>query len=435
MVLKTFWETWKWNYLVWQNQLLMISKAFSPENRSRSFLILVASLGYFVDIYDLLIFSIVREPSLKSLLVPDAEIVNASAKIINWQMFGLLLGGILWGIMGDKRGRLSVLFGSILLYSIANFLNGFVQSVNQYAGLRFVTGIGLAGELGAGITLVSEMMPKSKRGIMTSFITGVGVFGAVLAYLLFDLTKDWRMCYMIGGGLGILLLLLRVSVSESAMFRKVATHVERGNLLKLFTTPALVKKYVLAILVGVPSWFIVGILITLSNRFAMELYEGSAVVAGACVMYGYIGNAMGDITVGLISQYYQSRKKALYFMYAACILAVSFYFSPLNNSDTTMYICCFFLGYASGFWAIIVTMGAEHFGTNMRATAATTIPNMVRGSLPLMNLLFNNYFIHSLHWSMVKSGIVTGVIVIGIALVALVKTEETFHKDLDYLEE
>ena len=220
----------------------MISKAFSPENRSRSFLILVASLGYFVDIYDLLIFSIVREPSLKSLLVPDAEIVNASAKIINWQMFGLLLGGILWGIMGDKRGRLSVLFGSILLYSIANFLNGFVQSVNQYAGLRFVTGIGLAGELGAGITLVSEMMPKSKRGIMTSFITGVGVFGAVLAYLLFDLTKDWRMCYMIGGGLGILLLLLRVSVSESAMFRKVATHVERGNLLKLFTTPALVKK-------------------------------------------------------------------------------------------------------------------------------------------------------------------------------------------------
>ena len=413
----------------------MISKAFSPENRSRSFLILVASLGYFVDIYDLLIFSIVREPSLKSLLVPDAEIVNASAKIINWQMFGLLLGGILWGIMGDKRGRLSVLFGSILLYSIANFLNGFVQSVNQYAGLRFVTGIGLAGELGAGITLVSEMMPKSKRGIMTSFITGVGVFGAVLAYLLFDLTKDWRMCYMIGGGLGILLLLLRVSVSESAMFRKVATHVERGNLLKLFTTPALVKKYVLAILVGVPSWFIVGILITLSNRFAMELYEGSAVVAGACVMYGYIGNAMGDITVGLISQYYQSRKKALYFMYAACILAVSFYFSPLNNSDTTMYICCFFLGYASGFWAIIVTMGAEHFGTNMRATAATTIPNMVRGSLPLMNLLFNNYFIHSLHWSMVKSGIVTGVIVIGIALVALVKTEETFHKDLDYLEE
>jgi len=435
LVLKTFWETWKWNYLVGLNQLLMISKAFSPENRSRSFLILVASLGYFVDIYDLLIFSIVREPSLKSLLVPEAEILNASAKIINWQMFGLLLGGILWGIMGDKRGRLSVLFGSILLYSIANFLNGFVQTVDQYAGLRFVTGIGLAGELGAGITLVSEMMPKSKRGIMTSFITGVGVFGAVLAYLLFDLTKDWRMCYMIGGGLGILLLLLRVSVSESAMFRKVATHVERGNLLKLFTTPALVKKYVLAILVGVPSWFIVGILITLSNRFAMELYEGSAVVAGACVMYGYIGNAMGDITVGLISQYYQSRKKALYFMYAACILAVSFYFSPLNNSDTTMYICCFFLGYASGFWAIIVTMGAEHFGTNMRATAATTIPNMVRGSLPLMNLLFNNYFIHSLHWSMVKSGIVTGVIVIGIALVALVKTEETFHKDLDYLEE
>ena len=414
----------------------MISKALSPENRSRSFLILVASLGYFVDIYDLLIFSIVREPSLKALLVPDAEIVSASAKIINWQMFGLLLGGILWGIMGDKKGRLSVLFGSILLYSLANFITGFVQTVNQYATMRFITGVGLAGELGAGITLVSEIMPKSKRGIMTSFITGVGVFGAVLAYLIYDFTKDWRLCYMIGGGLGILLLLLRVSVSESSLFKKHATSkIEKGNFFKLFTKPALFKKYILAILVGVPSWFIVGILITLSNRFAMELYEGSAIVAGACVMYGYIGNAMGDITVGLISQHYQSRKKALYFMYAACILAVSFYFSPLNNSDTTMYICCFFLGYASGFWAIIVTMGAEHFGTNIRATAATTIPNMVRGSLPLMNLLFNNYFIKTLHWSMVQSGIVTAIIVIGIALIALVKTEETFHKDLDYVED
>ena len=309
----------------------MIAKAFSPEHRSRTFLILVASLGYFVDIYDLLIFSIVREPSLKSLMVPDAEILNASARIINWQMSGLLLGGILWGIMGDKRGRLSVLFGSILLYSIANFVNGFVQTVDQYAHLRFITGIGLAGELGAGITLVSEIMPKSKRGIMTSFITGVGVFGAVLAYLIFDFTKDWRLCYMIGGGLGILLLLLRVSVAESILFKKVAAHVEKGNLLKLFTTPALLKKYLLAILVGVPSWFIVGILITLSNRFAMELYEGSAVIAGACVMYGYIGNALGDITVGFISQYYQSRKKALYFMYAVCIIAVSFYFSPFNN--------------------------------------------------------------------------------------------------------
>ena len=271
---------------------------------------------------------------------------------------------------------------------------------------------------------------------MTSLITGVGVFGAVLAYLIFKFTQDWRLCYKIGGVLGIGLLLLRVSVAESQMFKKVVHgNIEKGNLLKLFTNGKLFKKYMLAILVGIPSWFIVGILITLSNRFAIELYGSSTLVAGACVMYGYIGNACGDITVGMISQFYHSRKKALYFMYAACILTVGFYFSPLNHSDTTMYITCFFLGYASGFWAIIITMGAEHFGTNIRATAATTIPNMVRGSLPLMNLLFNNYFIKTLHWSMVKSGIITGGLVILMALVALFYTEETFHKDLDYVEE
>jgi MFS family permease len=411
-----------------------------PENetpvRSRNFLILVASLGYFVDIYDLLIFSIVRESSLKGIKVPDFEIVSASATIINWQMMGLLLGGIIWGIMGDRRGRVSVLFGSILLYSVANFLTSYVQTVEHYALMRFITGIGLAGELGAGITLVSEMMPRNKRGIMTSFITGVGVFGAVLAYLVFKFTQDWRLCYKIGGVLGIGLLLLRVSIAESLMFKKVEHEkIEKGNLLKIFTTKKLFSKYMLAILVGVPSWFIVGILITLSNRFAIELFNSSTLVAGACVMYGYIGNAFGDITVGVISQYYQSRKKALYFMYTACILTIAFYFSPLNNSDTTMYATCFFLGYASGFWAIIITMGAEHFGTNIRATAATTIPNMVRGSLPLMNLLFNNYFIQTLHWSMIKSGIVTGSIVLAIALVSLYFTEETFHKDLDYVEE
>ena len=413
----------------------MLAKAFSPENKSKSFLIIVAALGYFVDIFDLLIFSIVREPSLKALHVPEAEIINASTRVINWQMLGLLLGGILWGIMGDKKGRLSVLFGSILLYSVANFMNGYVQTVDQYAALRFITGIGLAGELGAGITLITEVMPKSKRGVMTSFITGVGVFGAVAAFLIHKYTQDWRLCYKIGGILGILLLMLRVSVAESTMFTKIGAHVEKGSLVKLFTSPALLKKYLLAILVGIPSWFVVGILITLSNRFALELYEGSSIIAGACVMYGYIGNALGDITVGVISQYYQSRKKALYFMYACCILAVTFYFSPLNNSDTTMYWCCFFLGYASGFWAIIVTMGAEHFGTNLRATAATTIPNFVRGSLPAMNLLFKSYFMQTLNWSIVKSGIATGVIVIGVALIALYKTEETFHKDLDYLEE
>jgi hypothetical protein len=236
--------------------------------------------------------------------------------------------------------------------------------------------------------------------------------------------------------LGIVLLLLRVSVSESLLFKKVDNNkIQKGNIFMLFTRRSLLKKYILAIIVGIPSWYVVGILITLSNRFALELNPSSTLVAGACVMYGYIGNAVGDITVGAISQYYQSRKKALYFMYIMCVLTIAYYFSPLNNTDTSMYVLCFFLGYASGFWAIIITMGAEHFGTNLRATAATTIPNMIRGSLPLMNLLFNNYFLKTLHWTMLKSGIITGALVMFFAIIALFFTEETYHKDLDYVEE
>ena len=186
-----------------------------------SLAVIVAALGYFVDIYDLLLFTIVREPSLRGINIGDAEMLAASTHIINYQMIGLLIGGILWGVMGDKRGRLSVLFGSILLYSVANFVTGYVQTVDQYAWLRFIAGIGLAGELGAGITLVSEIMPKKNRGVVTSFVAGVGLFGAVFAFLIYKLTNDWRLCYKIGGVLGIFLLVLRIKVSESPIFKGV----------------------------------------------------------------------------------------------------------------------------------------------------------------------------------------------------------------------
>lgn len=398
--------------------------------------VVVAALGYFVDIYDLLLFTIVREPSLKGIGVTDAEMLSASTHIINFQMVGLLIGGVLWGVMGDKRGRLSVLFGSILLYSVANFFTGYVQTVDQYAWLRFVAGIGLAGELGAGITLVSEIMPKKSRGVMTSFVAGVGLFGAVFAFLVYRFTGDWRLCYKIGGVLGIFLLVLRIKISESGIFKGIeSSHVSKGNLLMFFNNAQRFRKYLLAILIGLPTWFVIGIMLNLSNRFATELYGENAIDSGQSIMFGYIGIALGDITVGLVSQYYQSRKKALYIFYAMTFLGAVFFFSPLNQSDTTMYAVSFYLGFSTGFWAIFVTMGAEHFGTNIRATAATTIPNMVRGALPLMNLLFKDYYQGTLGWSLVKSGVVTGSIVMAIAVIALILTEETFHKDLDYVEE
>lgn len=400
--------------------------------------VVVAALGYFVDIYDLLLFTIVREPSLAGVgvdLADKASAIAASTRIINWQMVGLLIGGILWGILGDKKGRLSVLFGSILLYSVANFITGFVQTVDQYASARFIAGIGLAGELGAGITLVSELLPKNKRGIGTSLVAGVGLFGAVFAYFTFMYTNDWRLCYKIGGGLGIGLLLLRISVAESGMFEQVKkTNVSRGNLLMFFNNAKRFRKYALAILIGLPTWYVIGILVNLSNRFAQEIYGDNQIDSGRAIMFAYAAIAMGDILIGFVSQYFKSRKKALYLFYAFTILSGILFYSPLNNSDQSMYLFCAMLGFGTGFWAIFVTMGAEQFGTNLRATAATTIPNMVRGALPLMNLLFVGVLQQGMGYSLITSGIITGIIVMSVTLVAASFTEETFHKDLNYIE-
>lgn len=401
--------------------------------------VIVAALGYFVDIYDLLLFTIVREPSLQALKVnmEDGKAVLAvSTKIINWQMFGLLIGGIAWGVMGDKKGRLSVLFGSIILYSIANFLTGFVQNTDQYAYARFAAGIGLAGELGAGITLVSELLPKNKRGIGTSLVAGIGLFGAVFAYFTFKLTDDWRLCYKIGAGLGVALLFLRISVAESGMFRQVKEQkVSRGNFFMFFTNRTRFRKYALAILIGLPTWYVIGILVNFSNRFATAFYGENKIESGRSIMYAYAAIAIGDILVGLVSQYFRSRKKALYLFYLFTIVSGILFFGGAVQNDTMMYIACAALGFSTGFWAIFVTMGAEQFGTNLRATAATTIPNMVRGALPLINMLFLDLFQKSWGWTIIKSGIITGIIVMAITLIAAWFTEETFHKDLNYTEQ
>ncbi|WP_026762977.1 MFS transporter [Sediminibacterium salmoneum] len=401
--------------------------------------VIVAALGYFVDIYDLLLFTIVREPSLAGIgvvLSDTPQVIAASTKIINWQMVGLLIGGVLWGTIGDKKGRLSVLFGSIALYSVANFATGFVQTVDQYAWARFIAGIGLAGELGAGITLVSELLPKDKRGVGTSLVAGVGLFGAVFAYFVYKFTNDWRLCYMIGGGLGIGLLLLRISVTESGMFHSLKEQVgiQKGNFFMFFNNGKRFKKYILAILIGLPTWYVIGILVNLSNRFAGALYGENAIESGRAIMYAYVGIAIGDILIGLVSQYFKSRKKALLSFYVLCMLFLVLFFSSINNNDSTMYFICGMLGFSTGFWAIFITMGAEQFGTNLRATAATTIPNMVRGALPLINLMFLNLFQKSWGWSLIQSGIITGIVIMVITFVAFYFTEETFHKDLDFVE-
>lgn len=405
--------------------------------------VIVAALGYFVDIYDLLLFTIVREPSLQGIgvvLTDKVQVLAASTKIINWQMVGLLIGGVIWGTIGDKKGRLSVLFGSIALYSIANFFTGYVQTVDQYAWARFIAGVGLAGELGAGITLVSELLPKEKRGIGTSLVAGIGLFGAVFAYFIFKASSDpdhWRLCYKIGGGLGVLLLLLRISVAESGMFKNVKEQegIQRGNFFMFLNNSKRFKKYFLAILIGLPTWYVIGVLVNLSNRFAKEMYGDNQIESGRAIMYAYVGIAIGDILIGLVSQYFKSRKKALLSFYLLSMVALVLFFSNYNNSDARMYGICGLLGFSTGFWAIFITMGAEQFGTNLRATAATTIPNMVRGALPLINLMFLDLFQKNWGWGLLQSGIVTGCVVMSITMVAFYFTEETFHKDLNYVEQ
>lgn len=399
--------------------------------------IIVAALGYFVDIYDLMLFTIVKKVSMLAVGSTDATILADSTKVINWQMVGLLLGGIVWGILGDKKGRLSVLFGSIILYSVANFITGFVHTVNQYATCRFIAGLGLAGELGAGITLVSELLPQRKRGIGTSMVAGIGLFGAVAAYFTYRLTDDWRLCYKIGGLLGIVLLFLRVKVAESGMFSQVKEQkdIVKGNFLMFFTNANRFKKYVVAILIGLPTWYVIGILVNQSDRFGKAMFGSVKIDSGRAIMFAYAAIAVGDIVVGFVCQYFKSRKKGLLLFYVLTVLFLLLFFSGYNNSDSSMYTYCTLLGFSTGFWAIFVTMGAEQFGTNLRATAATTIPNMVRGALPLINIMFLDLFQKSWGWPIIKSGMVTGLVVMTIAFIAFYFTEETYHKDLNYIEE
>jgi MFS family permease len=397
--------------------------------------VFVAALGYFVDVYDLLLFTIVRQTSVMSIGSTAETIIVDSAHIINWQMSGLLIGGILWGVLGDKKGRLKVLFGSILLYSVANILTSFVQNVDQYAYCRFIGGIGLAGELGAGITLVSEMLPKHKRGIGTSMVAGIGLFGAVFAYFTFKYTDDWRLCYQIGGVLGFFLLVLRVKVAESFMFESVKlSKLDKGNFFMFFQNKKRFVKYITAILIGLPTWFVIGVLINYSNKFASSLYGINLIDSGRSIMLAYIGIATGDLLIGYVSQYFKSRKKALMLFYILSIIGMVLFFSPFNNNDSRMYLICAFLGFSTGYWAIFNQMAAEQFGTNLRATAATTIPNMVRGALPLINFLFLDILQKKLGWDILQSGMLTGSIVMVITLIAYFFTEETYHKDLDYME-
>ncbi|MDP4199009.1 MAG: MFS transporter [Bacteroidota bacterium] len=401
--------------------------------------VIVSSLGYFVDIYDLVLFSIIRVPSLKSLGLSGPALLDTGIYLLNVQMAGMLIGGILWGVLGDKKGRLSVLFGSIVLYSIANIANGFVQSVEQYALLRFIAGIGLAGELGAGVTLVSELLPKEYRGYGTALITAVGMLGALLAWLIAQ-NFGWQTCFFLGGLLGLLLLTLRFSVLESGMFQKMtALTVKRGQILSLFTNHKRFGKYIRCILIGLPTWYLIGILMTFAPEFGKALGVTGAVTGGEAIFWYYLGQVFGDLTSGTTSQLLRSRKKVLLMFLIGVGLLGAVYFMQGASAPQTFYIICALLGITNGYWALFVTVAAEQFGTNLRATVATTVPNFVRGALVPIALLFQwlrEFWgqTNSEASALLYAGVTVGVLTLGIAIYALSGLSETFGKDLDYVE-
>ncbi|MHA4844286.1 MFS transporter [Flavitalea antarctica] len=413
---------------------MIIKKEKSDLQHLFSLPVIVAALGYFVDIYDLLLFGIVRIPSLTDMGLSPAEVSEVGTAILNWQMTGLLLGGILWGVLGDKKGRLSVLFGSIVTYSVANILCGFVTNPDVYKLLRFVAGIGLAGELGAGITLVSESLPKRLRAIGTSLVAGVGLFGAVFAYFTVENFGGWRNAYFIGGGMGIMLLLLRIGVFESGLFANIKHEgkITKGNFLSFFTDGRRFRLYMKCIAIGLPTWFVIGILATFSNEFGEAFGIAEPVKPGLAIMWCYIGLATGDLLSGFLSHYLRSRKKAVALMMLFTLLGCVVYLSGIIDSSFLVYALCLWMGFGIGYWAMFVTISAEQFGTNLRATAATTVPNMVRGTVVLMTSLYG--FAKPSVGTLYSAAIV-GVLAFALGFYAIATMPETHNKDLDFLEE
>ena len=396
--------------------------------------VIVGALGFFVDVYDLLLFSIVRKPSLESFHLSPDQVLSQGEWIISLQMFGLMIGGFFWGVMGDKKGRLSVLFGSIVLYSLATIANGMAQNVFQYSVTRFIAGLGLAGELGASITLVCEMLPKEKRGIASSVIASVGVMGAITAFIVYKIFNDWRICYYIGGVMGLLLLFLRMGVFESSMYSELeGADVQKGNLWMLFNNTNRFFRYMKGVAIGLPVWFVIGILITFSDKFGKELGINEVIEPGKAIMYQYVALCFGDLSAGILSNIIKSRKKTLFIFFGILAFFMVLYFTMQNGTAERMYWLCAGLGFGSGISVLYITMSAEQFGTNLRATTAISIPNVVRGFLPLIILIFKG--IRTLTGNYINGGWITGAIFLLLAIAAAVYTKETFGREMNYIEE
>jgi putative MFS transporter len=393
--------------------------------------VLVGALGYFVDIYDLILFAVVRTSSLVGLgYHPGDQLIATGTWLINWQMGGMLLGGLLWGLLADQRGRLSTLFGSIVLYSVANIANAYVHNLAGYTVCRFLAGIGLAGELGGCITLVSEALPRAVRGYGTMMVSAVGVLGAVVAG---SVAREfgWRHAYLIGGCLGLVLLFLRLCVRESHLFQALAPGRRFAAQLGLLFQPARLGRYLACIAIGLPCWYVIGLVVLFCPEFAAQLHATGALTGLLAVPVAYAGICTGDLVSGALSQMLRARKIVLLLFISATAACFTTFFLSTGASPVFLYGLLFTLGTFVGYWAVFVTVAAEHFGTNLRATVATTVPNFSRGAVIPVTMLFNGL---KPHLGLLGSGLAVGWVTIVLALIGLVGLRETFHDELDYVE-
>ncbi|MBN8588314.1 MAG: MFS transporter [Rhodothermia bacterium] len=395
---------------------------------------LVAALGYFVDVFDIVLFNIVKTDSLRDLRVLPEHMLVYEVGLLNWQLGGMLVGGLMWGIWGDKKGRLSVLFGSIITYSLANIFNAFITDVAWYAPLRFLAGVGLAGELGAGVTLVAETMEREKRGIGTMMITAVGVLGAVCAALVGKI-MHWQTAYLIGGFMGLALLFLRAGTLESEMFERLLYNpdIKKGSLWLILRDKQRLLRYVWVVMIGLPVWFLGGIVVPQAHRFGEALGVTGPIFVNDAVIVFYLGIALGDLLSGGLSQWFKSRKKVLIGFHVVSFPLYTLLFATFGLSPTLFYMVLFLLGVTCGFWAVFISMAAEQFGTNIRSTVTNTVPNVVRGlTIPMTGVFL--WVLPIVHGSMVLAAAWVGYGVLAIALVATLQVEETFSKDLNYVE-
>ncbi|MFZ9916007.1 MAG: MFS transporter [Phycisphaerales bacterium] len=410
-----------------------------PLDRRTLLAISVAALGYFVDLFDLVLFSILRVPSLNAIGITDpAEVLSVGKRLLDIQLVGMLLGGIAFGMLGDRLGRLKTLFGSILLYSVANILNAFVTDLWQYEVLRFIAGFGLAGELGAGITLVAELLPTKRRGIGTTIVATIGLSGAVAAGFAGKYLA-WNHCYLLGGVMGLALLALRVGVAESSLFtqaRETHRHVQRGNPLQLLWPPRRFLRFALVILSAMPIWFVGGVMFVFAPEIGKAMGIPEKIVGADVILWAYAGVVVGDIASGLFSQIIQSRTRTILVFLALLAASIALFFAIAPRGAQHFYFMMAVVGAATGYWAIFVTTASEQFGTNLRATAATSAPNFVRAmAVPITSIwLAMKGTPEAPGFDVVTATWVLGICCVAIGIIAALALDETFHRDLDYLE-